>query len=135
SYAGHIPAISHEASCNILAKGQGRVAFDGDAVVVVDPAKITELEMSGKRCRFAGDAFHHASITAQSVDVVIEHLKVRPVEVRSHPFTGNRHANTRSDAVSQWSGGGLNARGPVIFGMARAFAIELAKMLDVLKRN
>ena len=92
--------------------------------------------MSGDRGSLARDAFHHASISAQGVDVEVEQvLKARAVVTRSQPLPGNRHAHAGGDALAERSRCGLDARRPAVFRMSRAAAIHLAKCLDRLHRH
>src|SRR5262249_10762368 len=72
--AQNVPSITQEAGGNVLGKGYARVAFDSDVVVVIDPAEVIEREMAGERRRFRSDAFHHAAVAANRVDVVAEDL-------------------------------------------------------------
>ena len=53
------------------------MAFDRDAVAVVDPAKVAEHLMAGERGRFARDAFHHVAVAADGIDVVVKDLENR----------------------------------------------------------
>jgi len=41
--AGDVPAVPQEARGHVLAERQGGVTFDGDAVVIIDPAQVGEL--------------------------------------------------------------------------------------------
>ena len=75
--ARDVPAVADEARGHVLAERQRRVALDGDVVVVVDPAEVGELQVAGQRRGLAGDAFHHAAVAAQGVDVVVEQLETR----------------------------------------------------------
>src|SRR5438876_1092432 len=77
--ARNVPTIGDEACCHIICKGQGSISFDGDMVVVIDPAKVRELQVTGQGGCFVADTFHHAAITANGVDIVVEHLKVGAV--------------------------------------------------------
>ena len=77
----HIPAIAPESRGGVLGKGEFGVAFDRDRVAVIDPAEVGELEMAGQRGGFARHALHHVSVSAQHEDVMIEQLKLRPVEM------------------------------------------------------
>src|SRR6266446_2299951 len=83
--------------------------------------------MRGKRSRFGRNTLHHAAISANSVDVVIEDLEPRRVVMRGKPLLSNGHAHARGDALAERAGGCLDARDPVVLGMARCFAAELAK--------
>ena len=67
-----IPAITFETCADIFAECQAGVAFDGDVIVIVDPAKIGQLMMSGQRGSFARNSFHHVAVAADGVHVVIK---------------------------------------------------------------
>ena len=112
-----------------------RVAFDGDVVVVVDPAEVVEAEMAGQRRRFRRDAFHHAAVAADGIDVVVEDVEARPVVAAGQPLLRDGHADAGGDALPERAGGGLDARDPVIFGMAGRLAVELAEAADVVERH
>ena len=62
---GDVPAQADEPGGDILGKGQRRAPFDGDRVVVVDPAQVRQVQVPGERCRFRGDALHHVAVAAQ----------------------------------------------------------------------
>src|SRR5262249_47290308 len=48
AHPSHIPSVAQEAGGYILSKSQSRVTFYGDVVVIVDPAKVGELKMTGE---------------------------------------------------------------------------------------
>ena len=73
--AQHVPMVSEEAGRDILGEGDAGLAFDGDVIVVVDPAQIVEGEMAGQRRRLRADAFHHVAVAANRIDVVVEDLE------------------------------------------------------------
>ena len=72
-----VPAVADEPRGDVIAVSQRRVALDGDVIVVVDPAQVGQLEMTGERRGLAGDPFHHAAVAAERVDVVVEQIEVR----------------------------------------------------------
>ncbi len=51
------------------------------------------------------------------------------------PASGKRHADAVAAALPERAGRRLDARRQVIFRMARAFAAELTKVLDVVERH
>src|SRR5258708_4220487 len=120
--ACHVPTIGDEACCHIIGKGQGGIAFDGDVVVIINPAQVRELQMTGQRGSLVANTLHHAAVATDGVNVVIEHLKGGAVEVRSHPASGGSHANACRHTLTKGASGCLNSRGPAIFRMSRAFA-------------
>ncbi len=128
-----IPPVTQESRRHIFRESQRRIAFNGDVVVVVNPAQVRKLEMRRKRCRFAGHAFHHATVAAQRIHIVIKHREVGLVEVRGLPARRQRHADARRIALSQRTGRGFHAGSPAIFRMAGAFAVELAEALQIIE--
>src|SRR6266404_4777722 len=71
----NIPSVTEEPGRNVLREGNARVAFDGDVIVVVHPAEVVESQMGGQRRSFRGDPLHHAAISADSIDFVIEDIE------------------------------------------------------------
>ena len=133
--ANDVPAVAEEARGHVLAEGERGVALDGDVVVVVDPAQVGQLEMTGQRGRLARDALHHAAVAGEGVDVVVEHLEAGPVEVLRHPPGGDGHADAGGHPLPERAGRGLDAGGPAVLRMARALRVELAEALDVVERD
>src|SRR5215472_2698952 len=119
----HVPSVSEEASCNILSERQTSVPLDRDVVVVVDPAKIVEAEMTGKRCRFRRNSLHQTAISANGVDVVVEDFEAGFIEAASEPLLADSHADARGNTLAQWSSRGLDTRYPVVLGVTRRLAV------------
>ena len=134
-HADNVPAVAEEARGHIFGEGDVGVAFDGDVVVVVDPAKVVQLQVAGQRGGLAGDALHHAAVASQAVDVIVEHLEIGLVVMGGQPLAGHRHADGGGDAIAQRAGRRLNAGRPAIFRVAGAAAIDLAEALDVVQRH
>ena len=133
--ARHVPAVGDEPRRHVVAERERRRAFDGDVIVVVDPAQIAEPQVSGERRRFGRHALHHAAVAAERVHVVVEELEARPVEVRGLPAGRDRHADTRRDTLPERTRRRLDARRPAILRMAGTLAVELPKPLDVVERD
>src|SRR4030095_2831769 len=129
----HVPSIREEASRYILSECYTRVSFDRDVVVVVDPAKVVEAQMSGERCRFRCNALHQTAITTNCVDVVVEDIETWFIEAVGEPLLSDRHADAGGYTLAQWTSCGFNARYPVVLGMARRLAVELAEPSDVIE--
>jgi len=133
--AGDVPAVADEAGHHIFAEGPTGGAIEGDAIVVVDPAKIGELQMAGERRGLARYAFHQVTIAADGVDAEIEQVQAGPVVIRGQPFSGNGHADAVGDTLAERAGGGFHAGGDVRFGVARSLAAELAEAFDFVERD
>src|SRR6516162_9351953 len=117
--------MADEAGGHIVAESEFRVPLDGDVVVVVDPAKVREFQVAGQGGRLGRDAFHHAAIPAQGIDVEVDQVfKASLVEVGSLPAAGDGHTNTVGQPLPERAGRGLDTAGPAVFGMAGATAVE-----------
>src|SRR5262249_45643947 len=124
--AGDVPAVADEAGGHVVAEGQFRVPLDGDVVVVVDPAEVGELQVAGERGSLGRDAFHHAAVAAQGIDVEVDQvLEPGPVEVGGLPAAGDGHADAGGQALAERAGGGLDAAGPAVLRVAGAAAVDL----------
>src|SRR5262249_8110031 len=135
AYARHVPAISEKARRNIVTECYVGMALDRYAVVVVDPAEVVELEMAGQRRGFVRDAFHHATVAAQGIDVVSEQLEAGAIVAGAKPSGGDRHSDTCRNSLTERSGGCFDSRRPVIFRVTGAAATQLAEALDVVERD
>src|SRR5207248_8530797 len=97
--------------------------------------EIIEIEMTGERGSFRSNAFHHATVTGDSVDVVVEHFKTWFVVSVGEPFLSDGHADTGRDALSKRTSSGFHSRHPMIFRVAGRFAVELAKSANIVQRD
>ena len=130
-----VPSVGEEPARDVLREGEVRPPLDRDAVVVVDPAEVREAQVSGERGRLAGHALHHAAVAAERVHVVVEERVVRAVVARRQPAPCDRHPDAGRDALTEGPRRRLDAGGPVVLGMSRAFAVELAEAADVVERH
>ena len=130
---GDVPTVAAEAGRNIFAERPVCRPIQRDLICVVYPAKVWQLQVSGEGSRFATNTFHHVSVAAKGIDLVIKNLELRPVITRFQPLTGDRHAHAVADPLTQRPGGGLDSRGDTVLGMSRRFAVELAEALDVVE--
>ncbi len=48
----HVPAVGQKTGRDVFGEGDAGVAFDGDVVVVLDPAEVIEFQVAGERRRF-----------------------------------------------------------------------------------
>ena len=131
----NIPAVSFEPFPHVLGERHIRQAIQGDVVLIVNPAQIGKLQMTGQRGRLAANAFHQVAIAAERVHVVVKDLKTGLVEMRSQPLAGNRHADAISHTLAERAGSSFNACSPTIFGMSGRLAVKLAKMFEVIHRD
>ena len=131
----HIPMVGEEARGDIFGKGDAGLAVDGDVIVVVDPTQVVESEMAGERRGLRADAFHHAAVAADGIDVVVEEIEAGLVVAAGKPFARDGHADTGGDALTERTCRRLHAGDQMIFRMPRSFAAELAEMANVVERD
>src|SRR5262249_50168576 len=67
-----VPAVANEAGGHVVAERQFGVPLDGDAVVVIDPAEVGELQVAGEGGGFGRDAFHDTAIATQGVHIEVD---------------------------------------------------------------
>src|SRR6478672_3112123 len=132
--AQNVPAVSEKTRGHVFGECDVRVPFDADVIVVPNPAEIIQTEMTGERGSFGSNAFHHAAVTTDGVDVVIEDFKTWFVVSVGEPFLGDGHANTCRDALSKRTSSGFHSRHPMIFRMAGRLAVKLAKPSNIVQR-
>src|SRR5581483_11189995 len=113
-----VPAIRLEAKGDVFAERPLRGTIKGYMIVVIDPAKIGELQVTGEGSGFAAHALHHVAVTAHRINVVIEELEAGTVVVRSQPFAGHRHADAVAATLSERASRGLDTGGDAVLGVA-----------------
>ena len=132
--AQDVPGVALEANRDVLREGDARAAFDGDVVVVVDPAQVVEAEMAGEQSSLDRRP-PSATIAAHRVDAVVEKVEAGLVVTLREPLLGHRHADAGGDPLSERARRGLHAGDPVILGVPRSLAAELTEAADVLQRH
>ena len=110
----------------LVSERHGRVdlidrAVNLQAVVVDDGNKIVERMVAGKHGRLPHLALLALTVAQQRVDTVA----VAPV------LSGKRHSNCSRDALTERSGGHIDARGVVHVGMALQSAANMAERLEL----
>ena len=88
--------------------------------------------MAGQRNRFLADAFHQAAVARQRIGIVFDQIGA---ELVSQLAFRHGHADGVADALAERAGGGLDACGVAVFGVACGGRAQLAEILDVLKRD
>src|SRR5262249_3410725 len=131
--ACHVPAVTDEPRRYVVAVGERGVAFDGDVVVVIDPAQVGEFQVPRHRRSLSRDSLHHAAVSAQRVDIVIKQVKARSIEITGSPPYRDSHTDTGGHTLPQWASGRFDTCRPAIFGMTGTFAVELAEAFDVFQ--
>lgn len=83
--------------------------------------------MPSEACRLTRDAFHSATITKESVRMIVDEVKSWLVEGRSSLCLGDGEADSIGEPLTQRARGDFNACGIERFRMARGDAVDLLK--------
>src|SRR5215472_16525496 len=89
--------------------------------------------MAGYGCGFLRDSFHHAAVAGKGINVVIDHVEFRAIEVVAHPTTAYRHTNARCHTLTQRPCGCFDAGRPSVLWVSGTLAVELSEPLDVIE--
>ncbi len=127
-----VPAAGLEAGDLVGRVGVGDAAVDGDVVVVPDHRQLVELEVPGERDGFLRDAFHQATVAGDHPGAVIDEVGA---ELGGELGFGDGEADGVGEALAERAGGGLDAVGVAVFGMAGGLGAELAEVPDVVDRH
>ncbi len=124
-----VPAVRLESLRGIVAVGELGGAVDRDVVVVVHVDEATELEVAGERRRLVADALLEVAVARDDERVVAD-----DVGAESSPQVALRdaHADAVREALTQRTGGDLDAGCLEALGMAGGLAAPLAELLQVL---
>ena len=128
-----VPAVGPEPGGDVLGEGDLGRAVDGDPVAVVDPAEVVEPEVAGEAGGLGRDPLHHVAVAAEGVDVEVEQVEPRLVVMRPEPEARRGHPDAGGHALAERAGGGLDAGGPAVLGVARGAALDLAELLDIFQ--
>jgi len=131
----HPPAVGGEPRPDVFGEGEAGLPFDGDVVVIVEDDQLVELEVPGQRRRFGGDAFHHAAVAGDDVDLVVGQPGLVEPGLRREMTLGDRHADGGGEPGAERPGGDVDARGVAEFGMARRLALPLAEIHHFFDRK
>jgi hypothetical protein len=131
----HLPAVRLEALRAIVREGEIRRAVDCNAVVVVEPDQLPELEVAGEARGFMRDAFHQVAIATYEVGVVVDDVLPRLVERRGQVRLRDRHPHRVPDPLSERAGGGLDARRVTQLGVSWSLRLPLPKLFQVVERE
>jgi hypothetical protein len=79
------------------------------------------------------DALHQVAVAAEDEGAVVDGVEtVAGVDAGGEHALGKGHADGVGDALPEGAGGGLDADGVAVFGVARRQAVELAEVLEVV---
>ncbi|RMP59518.1 hypothetical protein ALQ20_01151 [Pseudomonas syringae pv. atrofaciens] len=79
-----------------------------------------------------GNTFHHAAIAHEHVGMVIDDGVAWTVELRGKRFLGSSETDGVGKALTQRTGGGLDARRVTVFRVAGSTAVQLTEVFQVV---
>ena len=127
-----VPAISEKPFGDVFSERNVSRTVERHAIVVVDPAQVGQLQMSGEGCCLGAYAFHHVAIAAHGVDVVIKNLKAGTVVVRCQPVRSDSHSHAVAHSLAERSGCRLDAPSNSVFRVPRRSTVDLPEPLNIV---
>jgi hypothetical protein len=121
----HVPAVGLVARADVLGERDVGVVLDRDVVVVVDHDEVAELLVPASEEASELTPSSMSPSEAMHVDVVVERaLALGGVRVEQAALAagGHRHADGVADALAERAGGGLDAGGVAVLGVAGGLA-------------
>ncbi len=129
-HAHGMPVIGLEALDHIVRAGEVGRAVDRDAIVVEQHDQPAKLQVACQGAGLVADALHQAAIAGDRVGEVVDQLGAM---ARGQHAFGQRHADGIGDALAERPGGGLDAGGMAVFGVASGARAELPEVLDLVE--
>ena len=130
-----VPAVGLEPFRAVLSKGEICACGKGDMIVVIKTDELPELEMSGKRGGFVGDAFHQIAVTGKDIGEVVDDLETGTVVATGQiPF---RHGQTHavSETLAERSRRDFHPGRMSPLRMAGGMASPLPELSDLFERK
>src|SRR5215218_6594840 len=110
-----MPSDGTEAGRNVLRERQPDRAGQGDLILVVEVDQLAQAEMPGERGGLGRYPLHQVAVRDDAVDVVVDDIVSGAVEGTREEALGDGHANSVGEALSEGTGGDINARGVQTF--------------------
>jgi hypothetical protein len=94
-------------------------------VVVIDGNEVAQLQVASHGGGLGGDTLHGATITEESVGVVVDKVKAGLVEDTSSVSLGNGQTDGVGETLAKRTSGDLDTGGVVSLGVTGGDAVEL----------
>ena len=104
-------------------------------IVIVENDQLAQAQMTGQGSRLGGDPFHQVAVAGQGIGMVVDDRVTGAIEARGQGRFGNRHTHGIGQALSQGTGGGLDAGRQTVSRVPRGAAVPLAEALQFLQRQ
>ena len=129
------PPVGFEARGGVVVEPAVDMAVDGDAVIVVEDDQLLQLHGPGEGAGLVRDALHQAAVAAEHDGAVIDDGVFAAVEGVGELLFRQGHADGGGDALPERAGGGLDAGGEAVFGVAGGLRMKLAETLQFVDRQ
>jgi hypothetical protein len=94
-------------------------------VVVIDGNEVAQLQVASHGGGLGGDTLHGATITEETVGVVVDKVKAGLVEDTSSVSLGNGQTDGVGETLAKRTSGDLDTGGVVSLGVTGGDAVEL----------
>ncbi len=131
----YVPAVRLEAPRGVVGEGQLGRSIDRDAIVVVKPDQLAELQVTGERARLVRDALHEVTVGREEIGVVVDDRVPGAIEQGRELRFGDRHAHGVPGPLSERSCRRLDSRRDAMLRVPGRAAPPLPELLDVVERE
>ncbi len=124
----HIIAIGSKSLSGVFALRHFGHRIERHVIRVVNKNQIVQLLVPAESSGFGSNAFLQTTVSGETNDFVIKNRVLLGVKPSLGHLRGNGHADCVPNALSQWTGSGLNARSLAEFRVPGRFAMELTEI-------
>src|SRR5574341_490750 len=125
-----MPAISREARGAVFGESQIGGAVNRNTIVIIQINQVAQLQMPRQRGCLRRNALHQVAVRDNGIDIVVEQVFA---ELGGQMSPRNRRSDPRRKALTERSGGGLDAGCQPEFWVSGRFASPLAKILEFIE--
>ena len=131
----YVPTVRLEAPRGVVGQGELGRPIDRDAIVVVKPDQLAELQVTCERARLVRDALHEVAVGREEIGVVVDDRLPGAIEQSRELRFGDRHADGVPDPLSERSRRRFYAGRNAVLRVSRCAAPPLAELLDLVERE
>ena len=115
-----------------FAEGDIGPALDGNVIGIIKYDQLGQSQGSGQREGFVGNAFHHASVAAKYIGIMIHHRMLRGIKYGCEVLLRHRHTDSHRHAGTQRAGGSFHAGRMTVFRMTGSQGPQLTEVHEIL---
>jgi hypothetical protein len=126
-----VPVIGLETQRDVFGEAEFGGAVEGDEVVVVEDDELAEVQRSSQRCSLVRDAFHHVTVAAENVGVMVNNFAFVPIVNGGEVLLSRGDADGHTKALAEGTGGDFDAWGLTVLRVSRGVGAPLAELLKL----